>query len=242
MNSDPMLAGQVGRARDAFAIAYLKWALQDAKKQSASGFPLLALLRDGLAREYVRFWAALSEERRDIFVSGMVKRFHKRAMELTGMTMSPEENRLIEQHLNSPRKSNNPQLEEDFYRPRPTRQDLRKLKVIVKRFVDQETGGACELWAPGHVVFHRTVGQWRVSTSITVHTKIYLSYDHSIHDCQATALKEHISVTNWLGIGGQTTWMLMRPDELEASAQSALVIANYFLDAVPGILADISLY
>jgi hypothetical protein len=238
MSSDSKISGQVGRVRDTFAVAYFNWALRDAEKQSMKGFPLLGLLRDGLAREYVRFWAALSEQARRVFVSGMVKRFHRRAVALTGMAMTPEENALVARHLNCPP---SPNTQEEFCRPRPTVGDLRKLRAIVKSLVDEETGGKAESWTPGHIVFHRSVKRWTVSTSITVHTKIYLSYDHSIRDNEGNVVEERISVSNWLGIGGQTTWMLMKPGELEESARSAMALARYFLDQIPEILASVVL-
>jgi hypothetical protein len=67
-----------------------------------------------------------------------------------------------------------------------------------------------------------------------------MGYEHSIvlDANPELRVKEYTSITRWLGIG-ETNWNLMIPDEIEECSRSVIVLANYFLDTIPDLLAKI---
>jgi hypothetical protein len=230
------------RARDDFALLFYRWACVNAVDQATHGFPLLSLVRSNAAAKYLRLYQELPITQRSAFLRAMAKRTHTRAVELTSEFLTNEEQQLVAKFLNPPWATNTDERETSWNHPRLTQHDRKLLAKMLKDRIARETGGEFEEWAPGVIVFSRVVGRWRVSTTIAVKSQQNLGYEHGIAlegDPEAR-LKEYTSVTRWLGIG-EANWNLMTPNELEESSRSVLVLARYFLDAVPDILSKIEI-
>jgi len=233
---------RLDRVRDEFALVFYRWAQADAEKQAAQGFPLFSLLRDSLAANYIRAYQTLPREHQANFLQAMVKRTHERAVGLVGESINDHEKQLIEQFIRPSWENDRKELRASWNRLRLTPTDRSRLVKLVEECVTKETGGEFEKWTSTDFVFHRTMGPWTVSTEIAIKSKQNLGYEHriSLNDNPEVRLKEFTSITRWLGIG-ETNWNLMTPDEVEECAEAPIVLAKYFLDAVPDLLAKIKI-
>jgi len=241
MTSISIDAKRLERVRDDFSLLFYRWARLDAEKQAGQGFPLFSLLKDSLAEKYFRVYQALPQKDQLIFLRAMLKRTHSRAVELTREFMTTEEQSLIAQYLNPPWQDDRKELEAGWRRPRLTAHDRTRLTQLVKAQVAKATGGDFEEWAPGLFVFYKVIKPWRISTRVAIKHIQNMGYEHSIvSDANPELrLKEYTSITRWLGIG-ETNWNLMTPAEVEQCSESVIVLANYFLDSIPDLLAKIS--
>lgn len=230
------------RLRDDFALIFYHWAQTDAAEQASLGFPLFSLLRDSLAADYVRIYQMLPAQKRDIFLRAMVKRTHERAVGIAREFITQEEQALIELFKAPPWEDDQTQREARLNRPRLTPADRKQLGKLVRERVAKETGGDFQNLTPTDFIFDRVCGPWKVSTGIEIKSKQNLGYEHSISlkENPEVRLKEYTSITRWLGIG-ETNWNLMTPDELEECAEAPIILAKYFLDAVPELLAKVSI-
>jgi hypothetical protein len=242
MRCAPIDPKQLERVRDDFALLFYRWARADAEKQAAHGFPLFSFLRDSSATKYLRVYNALSTVKKSVFLRAMLKRTHDRAVGITGEFMTPEEQLVVNEFISPPWENDSKELQAGWNRPRLSPHDRKQLEKLLKKQVEAKTGGDYEIWSPGLFVFFRIAEPWRISTKVFIKSKQNLGYEHSIflkHDPEIR-LKEYTSITRWLGIG-ETNWNLMTPDELEECAEAPLMLANYFLDAIPELLAKIIL-
>lgn len=233
---------RLNHARDEFALVFYRWALTDADKQAAAGFPLFASLRDSLATRHARVYDMLPPEKKGGFLKAMVKRAHPRALELNGEFITAEERDLVQHFIRPPWENDRGELEAGWNRPRLTSDDRKRLAKAVKQRIANETGGEFEEWMPTLFSFCQAVEPWQVCTRVSIKSKQNLGYEQSIAigGHPEIRLKEYTSITRWLGIG-ETDWDYMKPDEIEECAQSVIVLAKYFLDAVPGLLAKVTL-
>lgn len=242
MKSALLDSKRLDQARDNFALLFYRWSQADAEKQAAEGFPLFSLLRDSLATKYLRTYKTLTEKDRSSFLRAMLKRTHLRAVELTGESPTEREKELIKQYLDPPWQNDREEREAEWNRPRLAAKDRKRLTELIQEQIAYETSGNFEIWLPGLFVFYRVIKPWRISTSIAIKNKQNLGYKHSIslEENPEIRLKEYTSITRWLGIG-ETNWSLMRPDELEECAEAPIILGKYFLDAIPELLAKITL-
>lgn len=227
------------QARDDFALAFYRWSQADAEKQAMTGFPLFALLRDSLAERYLGVYKKSPPGKRSKFLQAMIKRTHSRALELATERITEAERDLISMFTGYSAEESEKSTGRRN-RPRLTTADRKELLQLVKGCVAEKTKGEYEMWTPTDIAFRDCVGPWVVTTVVSIKSIQNLSYEHSIHvpgkpDAQ---LKEFTSMTRWLGIG-ETNWNLMDPDELKQCAKSPIVLAEYFLDAIPSILAQV---
>lgn len=241
MNKVSLNTRALGKARDEFALIFYRWAQADAKRQAAQQFPLFAFLRDPLAANYVKTYQTLTGNEKVRFLDGMVKRTHQRAVEISGEFITNEEQEVVEYFIRAPLRYDEKELESRRSRPRLGTKDRNQLGRLVKEHIKREVGGDFEEWTPTDFVFHKDLLPWRVSTIVSIKSKQNLGYDHTITvEGEPNYVKEHTSITRWLGIG-ETNWTLMMPEEIDQCAKAPLVLANYFLEAVPTLLGKITI-
>ena len=69
---------------DEFAVRYYRWALDDARREVRENFPLLRTVKSGLVIRAVAYFESLADDERLRAAAALVKRSHRRAVELTG--------------------------------------------------------------------------------------------------------------------------------------------------------------
>jgi hypothetical protein len=84
------------------------------------------------------------------------------------------------------------------------------------------------------------IGDWLVQTDIdtggnTRQAEYRQRVVPAAHE-DAPALLEPVSLLNWLGLGGTTTWDILAAGEAEWAAQAMAGFCSHFLDAAPALL------
>src|SRR5438105_596524 len=76
---------------DALSVHVFRWALRDFQREISHGYPFLGYISYGLVFRLLAWFEALSPKERGSVATALVKRFHPRAVELTGESLTPEE-------------------------------------------------------------------------------------------------------------------------------------------------------
>ena len=233
-------------ARDEFAIRYYRWALEDSGREVREGFARLRSIRSAIAIRAVEYLSSLSDSERRRLAAALVKRNHRRALELAGEPISADEAAMIEAFRQAMR---NPSAGEEAYRravmtaPAQAQVNRGALLAAVTDGVGRALGGAGERFSTAHEwKFTTAIGPWTMITLVDVGgTAHQLAYQQSIRADERRYLQEGISILSWLGIGGgHTTWdRLTDADTASAAASLARVVAD-FAGAAPALLAGLS--
>src|SRR5882672_4286390 len=88
-------------AKDAFAVRYYRWALDAARREVEENFPLLRTVRSALPIRAVAYLESFTEDDRLRVATALVKRSHRRAVELTGDSWGAEEERIDQDYRNA---------------------------------------------------------------------------------------------------------------------------------------------
>jgi hypothetical protein len=233
-----------GAAADEFAIRYYRWALEDFRREIAQDFPLLRPIKDSLAIRLTGHMQSLDAGERGRLATALVKRAHKRAVELTGDPWGAEEGPLVERYRTI---SRIPRPEEEAYRralfddPQSLKLNRGALLAHVKRALAPVLGEGAPFSTEHEWRYAMPIGAWTLSTFVDVGGSTHqLSYGHAIHSGDRRILKEGISVLSWLGIGGaHTQWNQLTSADIESGAAALSRVCRHFVDVGPELLAGV---
>src|SRR5882672_2399524 len=93
----------LNEAQDAFAVRFYRWSLGDFAREIIQDFPLLRAIPSGWVWRFLDWIGSLPREQQDQLTVALVKRFHARAVELTGEKVTPEEETWIRQYFETMR-------------------------------------------------------------------------------------------------------------------------------------------
>jgi hypothetical protein len=214
------------RKADWFAVRYYRWALDDALRGAQEDFPGIRLVVGALAIKNYHYLSSLKDQEREAVIRAMVKRFHSRAIDLTGESLSPAEQLLLT------RKDLSIRSMPDVARPEGVR-----AKYIRRHLRDASSrlGKQLEM-SPAGERFELQTSGWTVRTIVVYSANP--SYVQFVVDEVGNYLQDGISVLSWLGVAGQSTWDLAAEGEEAATAVSIVDAADVFLKAAPDLLSE----
>lgn len=231
---------RVDEANDEFSVRYYRWALDDARKEVTNSMPLLRSLNTTLALRAVALLDALDDADRQVAATGLVKRFHPRAVEITREALTPAETFHVRRWESA---SVTPtQIEHTLREDLRTRGRVSKAGLV--RAVQHRLGGIfgrppeqitadVRRWVTGF-------GAWEVQTWVDVGGRRHqLLYEHKISRAPSYRLQERISFLAWMGIAGQTHWDLLGLSNEEKAAASLTEVCSRFMTAVPALVDNL---
>jgi hypothetical protein len=226
---------------DEFAIRYYRWAIVDSQREADNDFPLIGAIRGTLAVRAVAFLRSLDIVERRRAAEALVKRVHRRAVELTGDTWSAADTAFDERYRASIRA---PQMADTHAHPAvadgspASSVNRRQLLVAVKEALAPVLGPG-EPFSTKHEWRYATpFDRWTLVTLIDVGGSTHqLSYSQSIQSAPHRYVKEGISVLSWLGLGGaQTQWNQLTGFDVDSAAGALSRVCSHFVNAAPGLL------
>src|SRR5260370_34750339 len=85
------------KAPDEFLLKFYQWACADYRREIEEGFPLLRGIENRTTYGLLGLMQSLPKAKQAALASGLLKRFHTRAVEILGQKILPQEQQLIEQ-------------------------------------------------------------------------------------------------------------------------------------------------
>lgn len=227
------------QARDEFAVRYYQWALGDARREVSEAFRLVRSIKDALAMRSLAYLERLLPIEQIELLTALIKRFHPRAVELTGERLTAREEGLMKTKddaillLQLPMEAELGPLSPNK-RPRMSRS--RFATLLKKQMADLLGTPPAAVKQAG--MFRTGIGDWTLSTIVTYGSPPV--YTQNIRVAERWSLQEAISVLSWLGIAGQTSWDLARAGDEAETARSIRNCCAHFLEAVRGLLSGLS--
>ena len=220
--------------RDQFLVRFYEWARKDMLRESREGFPFVRRIMNPAALRFLEFAARLREQNASVFYSGILKRAHRRAVELLCEFPSPEEIALLEEFkryiLSTPQ----------AVLPRSPRINRTKLRKALVNGLAPALGSPIETSSDGVIwMYHTPIECWALRTSIDTGGNRLLGYWHTIVAREPVFLHDHVSVLSWLGIG-QTEWILAREKDYAGIAECLVELHEHFSKAAARLLEDLS--
>lgn len=220
--------------RDQFLVRFYEWAREDMLRESREGFPFVRRISNPTARLFLDFASRLREHDAFAFYSGVVKRSHRRAVELLQDLPSVEEKALLEQyrkHTLSMRPAIGP------HDPRTGRAKLRKALL---GGLSPALGNPLELSANGEIwMYQMPMGCWTLRTTIDTGGKRLLGYWHTIVAREPVFLHDQLSLLSWLGIS-QTDWTQAQAEDYSGIVECLVELHTHFMNAAPRLLEGLS--
>jgi len=88
---------------DEFAIRYYRWSLDDARRELRENFPLLRTVKSSLVIRAIAYLESLADRDRLCGATALVKRSHRRAVELAGDSWGAEDEAIDRDYRNAGR-------------------------------------------------------------------------------------------------------------------------------------------
>jgi hypothetical protein len=229
---------------DEFRVRYYRWALGDARRELGEEWPLLRGVKSALVIRTLAHLASLPADRRPLVMTALVKRFHRRAVELTGDSWGADEEAIARDYLEATRI---PRPEEEGYRQALLHEPGR-LTIARSRFLAAVRGDLAPVLGVGAAFaserdwrYDTPIGPWTLVTLVDVGGRHHqLSYTQTIRSRHPRPLGEHLSICAWLGVGGQTAWDQITEADTAGAARGLARICAHFLEALPALLDGLS--
>lgn len=229
--------------------------MQRAKDEFRSGFPLLSLVLGNSAFRLIELAGKLNTEDRERLCVALVKRFHVHLPGADGITISPDEQTLINAYLNYncvkgrdgkmsmlPFASERERLIKARLESGEVKIPERKaIKKLVTKLVAPELGSPA-LNKAGVVIYQTTAPGWRLRTNLDFgHTwGAMISYSHVIIPDGLAPLRPSIHICGWMGVAGQTTWDLYTGEDTEQVAIGIVTLITWFHGQWQELIRDLN--
>lgn len=191
---------------DRIAERMYRLALEEFHEQVATGYPRLRQIQSIHVSGLLRFVLGLELPKQHALASGLIKRFHTRAVSLTAESPTPEEMALVSELLDF-----------DFILP-PGKKGWSRSEM--RRLLDSALpaiyGPVRYRWFRGECDFSFELHGYEVRTFLDTHSYASrLSWFHNVNVGGGIELGP-TSYLNWLGIVGSVTSWDTAEDELQA--------------------------
>jgi hypothetical protein len=239
-----------GRVQAEFDARYYGWALDDARREYAAGYPRLRSVTDnwGMPQTALALLDSRSSLDRLRLTETLVKARFRRVLERAGESLLPEEAATLADYDQARKSLRIPDVE--AYRRR--RQPLDRAAVLahVKAALNPILGGEGQSWpAPSWSAeglewrWETPVGEWTVWTHVLVHGWLcQVTYRHmvGVHGPGPRYLVTDAALLSWLGISRLTTWSIPTGADVPRAVSALAGACADFMAAVPALVADLS--
>jgi hypothetical protein len=238
------------KAPDEFVVKLYRWACADFRREMEEGFPLLRGIENPTTYGLLSVMESLPQAKRFILASGLLKRFHTRAVEILGEEISAEQHELFGLFSKSFEVSNRLQRERwDTARkvgPMLERKQRKKIPDHVKKELHEPFCVWPETGPWKGTSFEVEKGGFRILTRFYPGMRVSFCYDHAILDKKqgyywhqdTTFYCDKFSIYSWLGISWQTMWMDLRVGDVERVGKDLVRLCRHFIEGVGGLLDD----
>jgi hypothetical protein len=216
--------------RDALLARYYRWALADSQREVEQGLPMVRLVRSVGALTFIEMMRARSKEEQFLIARLLVKWAHKAIAEPLD-PLTPDEARNAEAWVQE--RGNH--IARDGYRMANQLAAGQPAEVDRRRFASEVKANLANVCGPhedlGQGVWQheQSVGDLLVQTRIDVGGRQHqLTYGHTLK-ISGNVWMEHVSLLSWLGIAGQTHWVLRSESDAAVAAASLRAACAHFL-------------
>lgn len=214
---------------DRWAVRYYEWSCEHSEDEFRSGFPLLSTVLGASAWKLIEYAETLSALERSRLPSALVKRFNARALALIGHAIDPQETKLIDEYLNF-----SSEKRRVFYEQIDYGYAKRGNKRVIRKMVTKQLGnviGEALLDPSGTVKYEMKANGWRLRTLIDYGGSYgQITYGHALIPDGLNPLFPTISLTRWMGVGGDTTWDAFTAGQEEEVAASIARLVSWFVE------------
>lgn len=245
--------------QDEFALRYYEWSLEQSNKELEEDFPHVRRVKSSLVFLFLEFIESRTRAELRELMTGGLKRFQQRAVELKGEKISAREQEIHQQFINyfsepvvihgtamtsfRVSKRERQLREEELAGQLRFNQDKKKFRGELKRKFQSAALNPESEFRSG-LSYCEQFGNWYLMTSLDVSGKSQLEYSQRIAcrrtiDTCLTDLLPGASLLSWCGIHPNTRYDLIKEDELEEVAASVLAACKILQQSVPGLLAGL---
>ena len=237
-------------------IRLYHWALQDAEREIANGFPLLRTIENAEASGFVAHCQTLSTPDLQSIGRSRVRLAHPMALAYLNEIITPEEQRLIEESYKTQRLYENiyaqshniPFSSDSAYSTKAEVTAL--LKEAMRPAFGERQPSRFKVVSIYESDFPQKSTLWRLQTRIeALHKHPNMKYTQSLYLPEhewALAIRDpsHTAtdILGWLGITPLPTyWDIPLKSDVEPAVASLALVTKHYLDAIPSIIEGLSL-
>lgn len=224
---------------DRFLVQYYRWALDETRKELLADLPRVRRVKGGLAQKYVRFIGSLKPNAVFPAATALVRRYHKRALEVMGEKLNEEDQGWIDVFLKfegifTP--TWNPAIVDQEWNalvdslkgPRLDKRRLaRELRSRLKPIFESDG----EAFGPQVRRYTTNHSSLVLQTYIDWGGRLPLRYDHSVITWRGNVMHRIIqsaSLLAWLGVCGTTSWDFLTNEEIIPAAELVAELCAHF--------------
>jgi hypothetical protein len=241
-------------AREEFAERYHRWALIDARRETDEDFPFVRKVRSQTAYRFLEMIEPMGKRERLELISALVKRFHMAGPVAASELITAKDQILITSYLEydhgeiTPgvsarlpilRDGKHKQLIETA---RPFKLAKINRKALHRAIVERLRGVCGQTvrdYGAGSSYFESAVGTWIMRTEFSTCSKFrHLDYSHSLVTPGGLMVGQGLTLLRWLGMAGQTYWVLEDESQVEDAVEALGAICTHFLRVAGTLLQD----
>lgn len=235
---------KIGKWHEEFLQRYYLWCLSASAKEHENGFPHVRAIQSTAAFVFADYASVLTDRESLLFRTGLIKRMNRIGMGLAGESLSEQEALLTQRYLD--RLTLDSTMESGAWRSKLSlsREDppsQRLLRDTLLKRLNPTLGSPVKLadnfseWR-----YRKIIKGFCVDTYIATGRGFQMSYHHTIGIGSARPAHTGVSILEWLGIAGQTSWDLLKQSEVDAAVQTLIEAIVIFLDGVNDLLHGIT--
>jgi len=229
--------------RDRFLINYFRWACAEFDREVDDDFLLLRTVNHPLNRIFLDYVEGRPSGTVRVLGRGLVKRFHKRAVELSGAVLTEEEaDALAEWDPIRDRRIVRLPIGARDGLTIPGKGPISEAwtREILSERLTKVCGPGAQ-WDPHQWRYERTVDACRVRTNIDMSgQRAELTYSHSLdRGDRPSTLREGIALLSWLGLCGETTWRVWEESDVMPVANGLVACCERFVGGLPKMLVGV---
>lgn len=225
---------------DRFLVQYYRWALAEMQKEILADLSRVRRVKGTSAQKYVRFIGSLKPNAVFPAAAALVKRYHKRALELVGQTLNPEDQQWIDAFLDFEKPFTatwSPVIADQTYNalvnhvkgPRLDKRELaRELRNRLKGVFASDGDNSLGPQSRRYIIKN---GPLILNTHIEWGGRLPLRYSHSVTADNLQRITYDISLLSWLGVCSVTSWNLLANEDIISAAELVEELCAYFRSA-----------
>jgi len=231
--------------RREFAGRYHQWKFRDARRELDQDFPLLRTVRNPSVYRFLEMTEPMPKEERWQLMKALVKRFHNAGLAHVPETITPADQHLIKRYLEYDFGDIAPGVRAKlhFVRGRGqkhlrTQGENLNLATVdrtgIQRAIIARLKGICGetlgQYSGADAYFQKRIGSWTMRTEFGTRSRFrHIDYSHRLISPGGMIVAQGMSLLQWLGIAGETTWQLQGESEIQDAVDALGTMCMHFL-------------
>ena len=235
------------KAQEEFSVRYYLWSIHDFNREIDDGYPYLSSFKSGPGWKLLQFIRTMSRYDKQILMSALLKKFHLKALQSTGDTITSEEVAIRDEFrafCQLPSLMDEEVLLRKLSGENVAYANRRRLRPKILEQSRRAFGTDQILFSDSARVRTKLCG-WILETAFDFGGEAdQVRYSHSIisEDRRKTggspimSLKRFISLNSWLGLSSQTGWKYVMDEDAELICSTLIKLCTHFVDVAPKLL------